>query len=152
MTDRQHTRTQKNKTFLENLLTFNFFLCNMFVFLVFSAFHSMSQNDVIRNDANSKTNFRTSLKRRMNFECHVCGKRLPSRREFVGHMNGRHLGQKPFSCEMCGRQFAYMTSLPVHRKTCPARRLAQSSGQFPLSAGNTTSQNPFNTLDRTSQY
>lgn len=70
-------------------------------------------------------------KRRMNFECEICGKRLPSRREYIGHMNGRHLGQKPFSCELCGRQFAYITSLPMHRKTCPAAQLAKLNSTAP---------------------
>lgn len=68
-------------------------------------------------------------RRKMNFECEICMKRLPSRREYIGHMNGRHLGKKPFACELCGRQFAYITSLPMHRKTCPAIHRAKPTTQ-----------------------
>ncbi|BFY98967.1 hypothetical protein BsWGS_02007 [Bradybaena similaris] len=92
-------------------------------------------------------------KRRMNFECEICGKRLPSRREYVGHMNGRHLGQKPFSCDQCGRQFAYITSLPMHRKTCPATHLAKlNSTSLSASFSNTPLTRPSAAAEATFQF
>lgn len=92
-------------------------------------------------------------KRRMNFECEICGKRLPSRREYVGHMNGRHLGQKPFSCDQCGRQFAYITSLPMHRKTCPATHLAKlNSTSLSASFSNTPQTRPSAAAEATFQF
>lgn len=88
-------------------------------------------------------------KNKYNFVCEICHKRLPSRREYAGHMNGKHLGKKPFACEFCGRRFAYVTSLPMHRKTCPGTRRPVSS-DMSSKFGSNMASSPVSDIDNRS--
>ncbi|XP_076469026.1 uncharacterized protein LOC143299566 isoform X7 [Babylonia areolata] len=58
-----------------------------------------------------------------NFRCKVCGKGFMMRGHYVGHMN-MHNNVKTFQCPspLCGRRFAYKSSLNAHLKCCSTLR------------------------------
>lgn len=57
-----------------------------------------------------------------NLYCKICQKKFVTTRDYVGHMNARHLHRKPFKCDFCGKGFAYRRSIAFHQrnKSCPA--------------------------------
>lgn len=60
---------------------------------------------------------RWSSEVKSSLQCHFCYKCFTSTRDCVGHMNSRHLGQKPYSCDLCGKAFSHQTSLNYHKRT-----------------------------------
>ncbi|XP_055895389.1 uncharacterized protein LOC106064207 isoform X7 [Biomphalaria glabrata] len=51
------------------------------------------------------------------FSCHLCGKHFRVKHQYIGHLN-THMNRKPFNCEFCDKAFAYATNLSRHRRTC----------------------------------
>ncbi|KAM9719008.1 uncharacterized protein ACNS7B_020009 isoform 5-T5 [Menidia menidia] len=50
------------------------------------------------------------------FSCEVCGKCFPQRSDLVNHMRS-HTGEKPFVCPTCGKGFSQKGHLSAHKRT-----------------------------------
>jgi len=51
------------------------------------------------------------------FVCGLCGKPFHCKINYKGHMN-MHSGAKPYTCNKCGKAFAYQQSKHAHQKLC----------------------------------
>lgn len=56
--------------------------------------------------------------REKKYVCKYCSKGFVLKRDCLGHINSRHLGLKPYSCEHCGRTFSHNCSLLHHKQIC----------------------------------
>lgn len=50
-------------------------------------------------------------------ECDLCQKQFPSRQSYEVHAKVVHQGEKPYTCNVCNKTFAYHTSLKGHMIT-----------------------------------
>ncbi|XP_047496551.1 zinc finger protein 48-like [Penaeus chinensis] len=55
-----------------------------------------------------------SARRRKNAHCHLCYKRFENRYKLKMHLN-THTGDRPFTCDVCGKGFMRRTTLTGHR-------------------------------------
>ncbi|XP_063587903.1 zinc finger protein SNAI2-like [Penaeus indicus] len=55
-----------------------------------------------------------STRRRKNAHCHLCDKRFENRYKLKMHLN-THTGDRPFTCDVCGKGFMRRTTLNGHR-------------------------------------
>ncbi|XP_052901677.1 zinc finger protein 761-like [Anopheles moucheti] len=49
-----------------------------------------------------------------NFQCALCEQTFKSKQALVDHKNRRHLGVKPFACELCDKQYTKNALLRAH--------------------------------------
>lgn len=52
-----------------------------------------------------------------NFRCHRCPNAYKSSRNLRRHVKSAHLGEKPFVCDLCGKEFSQKTVLEAHHST-----------------------------------
>ncbi|XP_065077550.1 gastrula zinc finger protein XlCGF57.1-like [Ochlerotatus camptorhynchus] len=52
-----------------------------------------------------------------NFRCHSCPNSYKSSRNLRRHVKSAHLGEKPFVCDLCGKEFSQKTVLEAHHST-----------------------------------
>uniref|UniRef100_A0A8C2Z7Q5 C2H2-type domain-containing protein n=1 Tax=Cyclopterus lumpus TaxID=8103 RepID=A0A8C2Z7Q5_CYCLU len=51
-----------------------------------------------------------------NFDCHICGKRIPCQSNLQNHMRV-HTGERPYSCHFCGKCFKLKGHMTEHIRT-----------------------------------
>ncbi|XP_055617846.1 gastrula zinc finger protein XlCGF57.1-like [Toxorhynchites rutilus septentrionalis] len=52
-----------------------------------------------------------------NFQCQSCPNAYKSGRNLRRHVKSAHLGEKPFVCDLCGKEFSQKTVLEAHHST-----------------------------------
>lgn len=52
-----------------------------------------------------------------NFRCNSCPNMYKSSRNLRRHIKSAHLGEKPFVCDLCGKEFSQKTVLEAHHNT-----------------------------------
>ncbi|XP_063587909.1 gastrula zinc finger protein XlCGF48.2-like [Penaeus indicus] len=79
-----------------------------------SAFGPITVTFLAPQVTSSPTGPSPSTRRRKNAHCHLCDKRFENRYKLKMHLN-THTGDRPFTCDVCGKGFMRRTTLNGHR-------------------------------------
>ena len=63
------------------------------------------------------------------FECEVCGKQLSSNQNLKEH-ECKHYGQMPYQCSICFDQFRYCSQFSIHRRAHLSGIMKDSVGEL----------------------
>jgi hypothetical protein len=56
------------------------------------------------------------------FECPICHKKFSRRWYVLGSHRPMHLGEKPFNCAVCSKEFNYRSNCRAHEKICGPKK------------------------------